>query len=404
MEESTVNKYTNKISESFSKAVDTIKKTNPRDVMRNLNQNMAVVVINVFLVIAIVFMFWNMYYNTTLEKKLCKKVNAKYEEMNGKISSITAGKKVAKDAPNNFEYYLNDYYIKSAYNACSVGNYQNSAVSLCILKDILKQGVRCLDFEIYSIDNNPIVATSVDKSYFVKETFNYVPFANVLLTLRDYAFSASGAPNPRDPIIIHLRIKSSNQKMFSNMANMFRKISDVMLGKDYSFENHGKNLGRTPVTNYLGKIIVVADKSYPDFLESKALNEFINMTSNSIFMRALRFTKDVKLTPDVAELKTYNKQNFTIVLPDDTIDPDNPNPLLSRNLGCQMVAMRYQKPGASMNEDMDFFSQHGHAFVLKPKELRYIPVFIDKPKPPNKKLSYKPRNVGNKSGLYKFDI
>ena len=404
MEESTVNKYSNKISESFRNAVDTIKKTRPRDVIRNINQNMVIILINVFLVIAIIFMFWNMYYNTTLERKLCKKINEKYEEMNGKISSVTPGRKVAKDEPNNFEYYLNDYYIKSAYNACSVGTYQNSAVSLCILKDILKQGARCLDFEIYSIDDKPIVATSIDKSYYVKETFNYVPFANVLLTLRDYAFSSTGAPNPRDPIIIHLRIKSSNQKMFSNMAKLFRESADLLLSKEYSFENQGKNLGRTPLSKYLGKIIVIADKSYPDFLENRDLNEFINMTSNSIFMRALRFTKDVKFTPDVSEMKAYNKQNFTIVLPDDTVDPDNPNPLLSRALGCQMVAMRYQKPGASMNDDIDFFSQHGHAFVLKPKELRYIPVFIDKPKPPNKKLSYKPRNVENKSGLYKFDI
>jgi hypothetical protein len=45
---------------------------------------------------------------------------------------------------------LNDYYIKSAYNACSGGNYKNGFVNICNLKSVLKQGVRGLDFEIYS--------------------------------------------------------------------------------------------------------------------------------------------------------------------------------------------------------------------------------------------------------------
>jgi len=67
-------------------------------------------------------------------------------------------------------------------------------------------------------------------------------------------------------------------------------------------------------------------------------------------------------------------------MPDNTPNPDNPSGLLARSLGCQMVAMRYQLPDSLLKEDTNFFDQHGHAFVLKPEELRYVPVFIEEPK------------------------
>ena len=59
-----------------------------------------------------------------------------------------------RPAVPNFQYTLKDYYIKSAYNACSGGDYKNDYVDLCVMKDLLKQGVRGLDFEIFSIEES----------------------------------------------------------------------------------------------------------------------------------------------------------------------------------------------------------------------------------------------------------
>jgi hypothetical protein len=89
-----------------------------------------------------------------------------------------------------------DYYIKTAYNACSGGAYRNSYVDISHLKTVIKQGVRCLDFEIYSIDNQPVVATSTSNDFFVKETFNYVPFGGengVMDTINNHAFASGTA-------------------------------------------------------------------------------------------------------------------------------------------------------------------------------------------------------------------
>jgi hypothetical protein len=173
-------------------------------------------------------------------------MNNLYSKIDGNLRSIDPND---PDCSGN----LYDYYIKTAYNACSGGGYKNDFVNICNLKSVLKEGVRGLDFEIYSIDNKPVVATSTLDSYYVKETFNYVYFSDVMNTISNYAFASGTAPNYSDPIIIHLRIKSNNQKMYSKLAKIFQKYENIMLGKEYSFETRGKNLGATPLVTFMKK-------------------------------------------------------------------------------------------------------------------------------------------------------
>ena len=199
-----------KVKNFFNK----VRHVNVQSVMQRMRENSFITIMYVFIIVILVSMFFTYRWNQNLESKECKKLDGIYSEIDGSLSSIVY-KKVSKNATNNFAYKLNEYYIKTAYNACSVGNYKNSAVSLCILKDILKQGVRGLDFEVYSINDKPVVATSMEDNFYVKETFNYVPFSDVLQTLRDFGFSSTGSPNPDDPIIIHLRFKSTNNNRYS---------------------------------------------------------------------------------------------------------------------------------------------------------------------------------------------
>jgi hypothetical protein len=269
------------------------------------------------------------------------------------------------------------------------------------LKTLLKQGVRGLDFEIFSINDGPVVATSTSDSYYVKETFNYIDFVDVMDIIRDYAFATSTAPNSRDPIIIHLRIKSTNQTMYQNFAKLLEKYDSILLSKDYDSENHGKNFGNVPLQNLLGKVIIIVDRSNISFLECPEFYKFVNMTSNSVFMRALHYY-DIKYTPDMNELIAFNKQNMTIGMPDKGSNPENPSSLVMREMGCQLLAMRYQKVDVNVEENDAFFEENGYAFVLKPENLRYIPVTIPAPPPQNPQLSYATRSVS--SDFYSFNI
>ena len=234
------------------------------NMIKNMDENFQSYMVIAFILIILSIMIGYIIYLTRLENSECNYMNNLYSSVNGNIRPITESD---SDCSGN----LYDYYIKTAYNACSGGSYKNDFVDICNLKAVIKQGVRCLDFEIYSINDGPVVATSTSDDYFVKETFNSVSFGDVMNTINSYAFAGGTCPNPTDPVIIHLRIKSNNQKMYSNMANIFKSYDSVMLGKEYSFENSGKNLASLPLLSFKGKIILVVDKINNAFMENKEL-------------------------------------------------------------------------------------------------------------------------------------
>ena len=101
-----------------------------------------VTIMIILIALMVYFYYTGTIFSNSLRTRECSSMDTMYSTINGKISSIV---------PSNpdYQYSLRDYYVKTAYNACSGGNYKNDYVDLCILKDLLKQGVRGLDFEIY---------------------------------------------------------------------------------------------------------------------------------------------------------------------------------------------------------------------------------------------------------------
>jgi len=331
-------------------------------IIPNLDSGVTSYIINAITVIIIILYIWHIVYMNGLQKTECSNMNSLYPKVAGDLRPISSN-------DSDCSGKLFDYYIKTAYNACSGGSYSGDYVDICILKSIIKQGVRCLDFEVYSIDNNPVVATSTTDNYHVKETFNSVNFSTVLDTIRNYAFSGGTCPNPTDPILIHLRFKSNNQKMYSKLAKIFESNNDIMLGPAYSYESDGENLGEVPLLSLKNKVILIVDKTNTAFLENEDFLEYVNLTSNSIFMREYDFDA-IENNSDVDELKNFNKEGITIVVPNKGANPNNPDGKICRESGCQMVAMRYPLSDTNLNEEILFFDRAGYAFALKPDNLR----------------------------------
>lgn len=326
-----------------------------------------------------------------LDKSNCQYMETLYNDF-PTISSINFGNE-------NYKYSLRDYYVKTAYNACCSGTFKNDFVNICALKTCIRQGARCLDLGIYSIDGEPVVATSSVDNFSVKETYNSVPFAKVVDVINDYAFSGSSCPCPNDPLILHLRIMTKKKEVYSKMADqVYNKLETRLLGPSYSYENHGKNLGKMSLSELQGKVIIIVDKTNALF-EGTPFDEYVNLASNSIFMRSVRYTNDVKLTPDSIELKEYNKKNMTICLPDLSVTPTNPSSILSMSYGCQFVAMSFQTYDSNMEYYDKLFDKNNSAFVLKEEKLRYIPVTIAVPPNPNPMNSYKDRTTTTVAGI-----
>jgi hypothetical protein len=380
----------NAFSKKLGGEVDEIK--SPIDLIKtdSITQVMIVIIFLLFLMISI----WCIN-KVGLNKKNCATIDETYSKF-PLISSITSKNET-------FKHRLRDYYIKTAYNCCSSGQYKNDFVNLCALRNCIRQGARCLDFEIYSIDNKPVIAASSNKDYNVKETYNYILFSQAMETISNYAFSGGNCPNPKDPMILHFRVMTSSTKVHDEIANqLYDTLSDKLLGKKFSYENNGKNIGSYPLLKLREKVIVMVDKANPIFV-STLLNEYVNITSNSAFVRELRFS-EVKFNHDTEELKFYNQQNMTIVLPD--LSPNNKNYSyrLANIYGCQMIGLSFQKFDDYMKDYTQFFDNAGYAFILKPIELRYVPKFIDKPKCADERLSYAAKSFGLPGGLGEEEI
>jgi len=364
------------------------------DKINNVDNTTSTIIMTFMILLIVLLLIFYYLYMRHLPTRECSMIDDLYSTVDGSIRSLSP-------TDPNCQYNLRDYYIKTAYNCCSGGSYKNDYVNTCVLPNILKQGVRGLDFEIYSINNQPVVATSTTNDNYVKETYNYISFANIMTTVTTYAFSTSTAPNPSDPIIFHIRFKSTNQTMYQNLANLFKTYDSFFLGPESSFENNGLNLGTVPLLSLNKKIVIIVDKLNSSFMDNADFYEYVNMTSNSIFMRALHYY-DVRNTPDINELQQYNKQNMSITMPDNGVNPPNPSGIVCREMGAQLIAMKYQTADVNLEENNAFFDNGGYAFVLKPANLRYIPVTIPDPTPQNPALSYAPRTVS--SDYYSFTI
>ena len=339
-------------------------------------------------VITVIILFISLIYiykKINLDEKNCKELDYQYPKM-PLIKSIN-------DNNGAYQYALRDYYIKTAYNACCAGGYKNDFVNVCALKNCIKQGARCLDMEVYSLDDMPVIATSSVSNFSIKETYNSIPFATAMGIISDYAFSGSTCPCPTDPLILHFRIMSNNEKMYNAMAkDLHEKLEQRLLGPQYSYENNYKNISDQPLLKFKEKIIIVVDKSNPLF-ENTALNEYVNLSSNSMFMRSVRFTYGIKFSQDTAELIEYNRKSMTICLPDLGTAPVNYSPALPMSYGCQMVALAFQNYDANMQYYEKYFNGKTSAFDLKPEHLRYIPVKITVPDKPSINVSYATRTV-----------
>jgi hypothetical protein len=114
-----------------------------------------------------------------LEKRTCTKLEKYYKKNIGQSYFTSANTVEASSATDltttKFDVsnsIFKNYYVKSAYNCCCGDGYKNNFVAICALEKCIALGCRFLDFEIYSYNNEPIIAASTANSNYIKETYN----------------------------------------------------------------------------------------------------------------------------------------------------------------------------------------------------------------------------------------
>jgi len=296
---------------------------------------------------------------------------------------------------DSFKYRMRDYWIASSYNSCCGGEFFFDYVDYEPLKEVIKQGARCLDFEIYSVDDAAVVAAGKNTSVDIKGVFNSLPITNVFQTINQYALQGtSTCPNPSDPLFLHLRIKTNKTEIYNKIADALNANFTNLLSKydkKYAFQAHGENIGNCPLTTFMGKVVIIIDSANSKYRNTR-LDELINFSSSTPFFKQLR-NYEVVYTHDMEGLMDYTKKNMVITMPDYSSGNQNIPAALHHQFGCQFVSMNYQNMDKHLKYYIDFFNEKGTAFVLKPKHMRYIKTYIPIPKQANPDLNFRPRAI-----------
>lgn len=416
-----------------------------------------VTLIFIIVIVAILIFFW--LYNTfTLSNTNCANLEKIYgsDKINNSLTSITPSNQT------KFGGNLVDYYISTAYNCCCAGNFKNDFVDsayttpkLCALTNCIKQGARCLDFEIYSYKDSPVIAASSVDSFDIKETFNYLEFDTAFNWLGTIAFNNTFCSNNEDPLIVNLRIMSDNIKIYPMIAQSILKQipSQHQLDPKYNILNYCNNLCKLPLLTFRNKMIVVIDSNTYNNLNKMCpalhncsstsgsttsevtgttttpitpiqvttstptqpvpssgvpclepnLLEVVHMHSGSPYFTTSRYST-LQLNGDLATIQNVNESLLSLLLPDYNANAKNVNPAYGMGYGCQMVAMCFQTFDANMEYYLTYFNNAGSAFIYKPNYLRYIPQYITLPPALPSSLDLSPKTATVETSLGSVNI
>lgn len=340
---------------------------------------LVIVAFIIFLVIS-----WVVY---TLNKKdaACKKLNSIYlADSKHKTNSFFTreGNTHAKQSTSPENYFDNEYknliknyYIKTAYNACCGDGYKNNFVNICALEKCIDLGARCLDFEIYSYNGEPIVAASTANNNSIKETYNYISFPQLLTVLDNRSFDSNTSCG-NDPMFLHFRIMSENKVIYDKMGEYIEKyLNHGLLDiKTHNYKNTDQDpflLSHIADKKFHKKFIIMVNTLHVPILDSSKLAKYVHIRSGSNALKCIRYEQVVAAGINNPMMIDDSHRNLTIVLPNIDNTLENHDPLLPLNNGCQFVAMKFQNIDNNLLGYYKMFNvKGGYSFVLKPNDLR----------------------------------
>ena len=277
---------------------------------------------------------------------------------------------------------VKNYYVKTAYNACCGGGYKNNFVSLCALKTCIKQGARCLDLEIYSYNNEPIIAASTANNNSIKETYNYLKFDDVFREIIIQGLENSEIGCHLDPMFLHFRIMSSNVKMFTKLNqiingyrerpeynqffinNSYYDDKDDVYGTNYNWNKKGSAMLEAPLRFFSRRLIIIANVKNTELLRSVSF-DYIQLLSNSEYCKQYRFNNIFVAGENNDVIIDESREKIQIVLPNLDNSLDNFDSALAFSNGCQFVAMKFQNMDANLFAYHNYFKDAELSFILK---------------------------------------
>ena len=253
------------------------------------------------------------------------------------------------DTSNN---KLINYHVKSAYNCCCGDGYKNNFVALCALEKCIANGCRFLDFEIYSYNNEPIIAASTANSNYIKETYNSLSLEQVLITIKEKAFNLTSTNCANDPLILNFRVMSTNLAMLKKMGDLVEKhLADA--DGVFTLETRKEEiLLFAQMEELYRKVIIICEfNPLPSIIDTNAdlskLKDYVNLKAKGLNCNTFRYNQIASKKGSVSFIET-TKTKYTIVLPNLDNSIINFDPALSFDTGCQAICMKHQNMDNSL--------------------------------------------------------
>ena len=342
------------------------KLKNTWDDTGKLQITLGLIIIIFIVAIALIF------HNLGLQEESCKKLDITYKTLTNEtyFRGSTVKQIDIFDASNST---LINYHVKSAYNCCCGGEYRNNFVALCALEKCISNGCRFLDFEIYSYNNDPIVASSTSNNNFIKETYNALLLSDVLSFITENAFDTLKTNCYNDPLILNFRVMSTNIAMLVKMGDLIEYYLDRGVGSSFTLlPNYNESAILSMRMKELRKKIIIICTFNPDnniVKNSKLvkLKNYINLIGNGLYCNTYRYN-DIIAKLDGRQLNTYTRQKFIIVLPNLDNSIKNFDSSGSFTNGCQAICMKHQNLDTNLIGYNNNFEDNG-IFSWKFKKL-----------------------------------
>jgi hypothetical protein len=281
------------------------------------------------------------------------------------------------------ELPLREFIVKSSYNSAISGVYANQEM----IRILLQRGVRLLDFEIYTDNNNNIEYISYSKDGDLTMSTENAPsdrvsFANAMSTVNAYSF-VMPTPSPNDPLFLSLRVK--NDLKDAKLKAVYKRIADILKTSFPSRlyqDSAGKAIevnGSTPFKDIMGKIVVIFDterqmQNYNSLCKKpeepcSEIYPFVNIAANISGGLPIYHYNDITtkmFNPVLPEKDGYgtNINTFFMVMPpvDDVIDIPPPRDVINSSFP-QFMLYKFYIKNTNLAEYENIFNNANSSFV-----------------------------------------
>jgi len=256
------------------------------------------------MVILFVILFWIMYYIYSTVKL------AEYNcNVIGKYPAINM-----IDIPDDvLTLSLNKTSVKTAYNCCCTGDFKNDFVDTCALLNCARQGVRALDFTLYSLHGEPVISASTLVSKKYKEMYNSLPFSKTMTKVKQvFMYDSANCSNIKDPLFLIFRIQSANLKLYNKIGEILQSVFGRSSTTGDSIYK-SKSIETELISNLMGKVIIFVDITGLNGYENSTLS---NLTALHLGTLTSQIYRETEAYDALESNLQPNDPNINILYPD----------------------------------------------------------------------------------------